>query len=197
MNIKLWLSTMIRPVRFSSEEENIKGGIIFIGASAGLVGLIILIAVHVFDPKFSLISPAFICAVFLGVTLVLVYLKKLQAASYILLNSLLGLILYQLVFQINGIHETAILVLPGLLILAGLLLKMRDFLIFTAIILISVALILWAEMTGIHITPFSGRESNYFGVDILVILACSAIAIGVLAKSYIRNLIRSKKNKLV
>jgi hypothetical protein len=189
MKVNNWFEKMIRPVRFSNEEDNIKGGILFIGTSACLIGLIFLISVHIFDPLFSLLSPAFICAVALSGAIILVCFKKLTAASYLLLISLLGFILYQLAFQINGIHETAILVLPGLLILASLLLKKWEFSVFTMVILISISIILWREKAGIHITPFSGRESNYFGIDILVILACTAISIGILAKSYMQNLI--------
>ena len=195
MNLRDRLRDLWRPNRFGSEERNIRGGILFIVSGSIFVALLFLIAIHALDPGFDFFGPAFYCLCAVALSLVCLYFSQLTVSSYLLVLSLLGFVLYQLAFQVNGIHETAILVIPGILIIAGLLLRKWEYILFTIIIIISIAIIIWREDQGLRQTPFSANESSYFGFDILVIISVTAFAIGIITASYLRNLRQARESE--
>jgi len=77
----------------------------------------------------------------------------LTQASLIFLLSFLAL-LTLLAYTNEGVHDTAIVAYPALIVAASLSLNRRWFVLFVGLVILSVALIAFSEINGLISTPF-------------------------------------------
>ena len=164
------------PPDFNNEEENRKAKILFLLTRACFIGFITILGIRIvgIGSDSNLISPLFAGLFLISFSHILLLSKRLEMASYTLLISLFGLSIYLMFTSANGYHDTALFAFPGLLIIVGMLLKKWEFYIFTAITLLSIAVIVGLESFGIHKTKFSPFASPYDGIDIIFIIAITA-----------------------
>lgn len=159
------------------------------------MGLFILLMTRFFVVETVLIIPLIVVTVLLILSHLLLYSKRFVEASYLLLLTLTGFVLFQLLNTIDGIHDTAIFAVPGILFIAALLLERKPFYLFLAIVLISIAFISLMEVAGISKTRFSSYETLIDAVDILVIFMVTAVAIHLITANFVTNYRRAKKNE--
>lgn len=185
------------PPNFPTEEENRKARILFFITGACLIGLVIVLGVRIvgLGSDSNVIIPLFVSLLLLSFSHILLLLKRFKMASYALLISLSGLCGYLLYISDDGYHDTVLFAVPGLLIIAGILLKKWEFYVFTTLTLISIAILVVLENSGIYKTKFSSLVSPYDGIDIIFIIAITAVSVRILTDSLIKSLQRVEENE--
>ncbi len=187
------------PPNFANEEENRKAKVLFLIMRACFIGLVTILGIRIVGVGLragsNLILPLFTSLFLLSFSHILLYSKRLEMASYTLLSTLFGLCSYLVIINDEGYHDTALFAVPGLLIIAGILLKKWQFYIFTAITLLSIAVIVGLENFGIHTTKFSSFVSPYDGIDIIFIIAITAVSVHILTDNLIKSLQLAKENE--
>ena len=122
--------------------------------------------------------------------------KRLAIASYLLLFSLFGLVTYLIIISGNGYHDSAVFTVPGILIIAGILLKKKQFYLFTGMTLLLIVALVGLENMGFYKTKYSSLISPYAGIDIVLIIAVTAVSVHVLTDNLFVSLKRSKESEL-
>jgi signal transduction histidine kinase len=133
--------------------------------------------------------------ILLALSLIFLYKKMLSGASYLLLLTLIGFVIYQVSFENDGIHDTALYTIPGIFIIAGVLLKKWQFYSFVLFTLIWFALIVVLESVGIKKTRYGHPESIQYGIDIIVIFAFTALGVYSVASRYIKDFVTARKSE--
>ena len=198
MKIKESLFRVFYPIHFQNEEDTIRGTALLILSSAALVAFVIIMGVPLVTFDFQFINMIKLISVvtLLSLSLTLLYKKMLAGASYLLLVTLIGFIMYQVSFEIYGIHDTALYAIPGIFIIAGVLLKKWQFYSFVLFTLIWFAVISVLESIGFKKTRYGNPESIQYGIDIIVIFAFTALGVYSVASRYIKDYVTSRRNEV-
>ena len=110
------------------------------------------------------------------VTLWLNHRRATDLATLILLP-VITVIISMLIWNSEGLYDTALLAYPGILIVAGLLAGKRQFYGLLIFMLGFVCLIAWRGMTGAYITAVNPDYTDYYRAsDILVILIVTGLS---------------------
>lgn len=120
---------------------------------------------------------------------------KLQSASMFLLIILIGLTTVLLSIG-QGVHDIGITLYPIVIIIAALLLEKRNFIIVVVLILLSLAYIVFGEISGLIVQEFTAittRPIDFIIVGTLLVLA--AFAIWLLADDLQQSLRRARENE--
>ncbi len=126
----------------------------------------------------------------------LLFLKRgrIREAAGALLVILLGLLNWLLV-QNDGIHDTAILAYPGVLIIAGLTLRRNGFLAILALTLASLGTIGYIQSIGIIKPKFKIANQLADSVDIVIVVAVIGMTVRLLSANMSRNLRRARERE--
>ena len=106
--------------------------------------------------------------------------KRKSQANVMLLVSLVAMIAF-LAWINEGIYDAALFAFPCLLIMAGLLLRPRQFLALFLITLLSVLFIAYAGLAGLHVFTPMGDPINRL-IDTLIMLSVSGLAVWVVTR---------------
>ncbi len=120
---------------------------------------------------------------------------KLQSASMFLLIILIGVTTVLLSIG-QGVHDIGITLYPIVIIVAALLVDKRNFIIIVALILLSLAYIVFGEISGLIVqeaTAITTRPIDFIIVGTLLVLA--AFAIWLLADDLQQSLRRARENE--
>ncbi len=194
MNIHLFVKKILTPPRFAEEEQTRIAAIQFAVAIAMLIGLCLELIFRISTADLNLVPPMGIVFVVALLSILLIRRGILHWSGNLLLWTLLIFLVY-LIGTNDGIHDTAVLGIPAVLVGAGLILKKKHFYIFTSVSLIAIALIGYAEINGTIHNPFS-RKTNYFDImDLTVILGLTTVTIRLLSDGFVRSLLQSQNNE--
>ncbi|HMK39214.1 MAG TPA: PAS domain S-box protein, partial [Bacteroidota bacterium] len=194
MNTFERLRKFASPPRFQDEEKTRIAGILNTGALAVLVGLCALAVFRQSSGQARLVPPILAMAGIALASLLLLRRGVVAAASGILSVALLCFLLFMLVLN-DGIHDTAILALPAILVLAVLVLKRRYFLVFAATSLLAVAAVGYLEINGGIQNAYSGRTRYADVLDIVVIVGITGLTIHLLADGLLKSLALARDNE--
>jgi hypothetical protein len=126
---------------------------------AGLVGSALGAAANLLSGKARNAVPLVaLCALCL-VALWLLRRGRVRAAALILLGALLGTVHAMLLIG-QGVHDRSALLYPVIILVAALLLDRRLLVATTALCVLSVAVVVRLEESGVLRTPFSGRPAG-------------------------------------
>lgn len=187
----------LHPPAFANEEENSKAKILFLLIKASFIGFVTILGIRIVGLGFesNLIIP-FLASLFLiSFSHILLRSKRLEMASYTLLSTFFGLCIYLIIISEGGYHDTALFAVPGLLLIAGIFLEKKQFYIFTAITLLLIAVLVGLENSGVYKTKFSAFVSPYDGIDIIFLIAITAISVRILTNNLMKSLQRTKENE--
>ncbi|WDP91596.1 MAG: response regulator [Desulfobacter sp.] len=187
----------LNPPPFSTEKESRKASTLFLIIKASFIGISVILGVRIMgaESEFYLIPPLLASLGLLLFSHFLLLSKRLEPASYTLVGTFLGLCCYLVIVGGNGYHDTALFAVPGLLIVAGMVLRKKQFYIFTLVPLLLIALLVVVENLGIYETKFSHLVSPYDGIDIIVVIAITALSVRILTDNLVRSLQRAKRNE--
>ncbi|HUI63856.1 MAG TPA: PAS domain S-box protein [Bacteroidota bacterium] len=188
------IQVLVFPPRFRDDEKNRTAGIINTSAIAILVGVCILIIYKEFSHNVRPI-PAMIglCAFVLS-SIILVRRGHAELSAGLLSFALLGFLMCMLVLN-DGTHDTAVFGLPGMLVLAGLVMRRRRWLAFTAISLVCLAAIGCMEIHGMLHNSYSGLTNFSDILDTVVIVGLTAVTIRLLSDHLVASLALAKANE--
>ncbi|MCX6136397.1 MAG: PAS domain S-box protein, partial [Ignavibacteriales bacterium] len=195
MRIRQWIGKYFHAPILEDENDTRTVRILFHICSALVVGLGAILLLRVAFMQFELVFPIALMAISAGLTIVLISRKYVTAAKHFFLLTLLSFLLF-LVFKSDGIHDTALLAFPGLLVIASILLVRSAYVIFTGVVLASVALLGYLEIAHSIVTPFSWRTNIFDVTDVLVILGVTAVTIRLLADGLFQTLAKIRQNQL-
>lgn len=126
--------------------------------------------------------------------LVLLRRGRLQLAISLTFPALLLMITYVL-FGSGGIHDLSVLLYPVVIVVAGLLLRPREFIAITVLSMLSAAFIIVSELTGL-IDVSSLRQTSFFTlINVAAAFIITAVPVRLLANDLFRSIARARENE--
>ncbi len=181
--------------RFRNEEQTRIAVVQYAIAIATLFGFCLELIFRVSTGGLRLALPIGIVSTIVMLSIFLIRREILNLSGNLLLWTLLGFLLY-LIGTNDGIHDTAVLGIPAVLVGAGLILKRKHFFVFTSVSLISVALIGYAEINGVIRNAFSTKTNYLDIVDLTVILGITTVTVRLLSDRFVRSLLQSRNDEM-
>ena len=93
----------------------------------------------------------------------------------------------------HGVHDVAMLIFPGAIVVSGALLDRRWFVVSTSACMATIALQYGLELTGVHKTMLSQYVELRLLIDTEVIVLVTALAVGVLVGNLRNSLVRAQR----
>jgi PAS domain S-box-containing protein len=180
---------------FEDEEKNRIARILYVIVVTLFVASLVIGMVEVIAGTRTTAPILLVGDVLLLAVLWLTQKGKLQSASMFLLIILIGLTTVLLSIG-QGVHDIGITLYPIVIIVAALLLDKRNFIIIVALILLSLAYIVFGEISGLIVpddTAITTRPIDFIIVGTLLVLA--AFAIWLLADDLQQSLRRARENE--
>ncbi|HTY57848.1 MAG TPA: PAS domain S-box protein [Bacteroidota bacterium] len=194
MNLFSITARLISPPPFQDPEKKRIAGILNTSALAILTGLCTLALYRVFTDRARLLLPlAAMCGVALF-SILLVRRGLVSFAGCLLPSALLAFLMYMLVTN-DGIHDTGVIAFPGVLVLAGLVMKRRPFLVFTGTALFFIAALGSLEVNGLIRNAYSAATMYTDILDVVVTVGITALTIRLLSDNLLRSLARASHSE--
>jgi PAS domain S-box-containing protein len=187
MQIFTRVKNIFKIPEFPDEEKNRIAGIINTITIAAFGGLFFLILQRLIVGKLYNLTPIIVFSILLFITLIVNSKKQIKPAGFLLIGSLFGIFIY-LILMYDGIHGTAILLYPGLLVLAGLILNKSNYIIFSFTSLSLIILIGILEIYRIVETRYNIKTNYYDIMDLTVILSITALCVRLLSDNISKSL---------
>jgi PAS domain S-box-containing protein len=130
--------------------------------------------------------------VLLWFTLWLNYRGNLKWTIRLLMASLFIVTTLLIILAEDGSHDIAILIYPGSLVIAGILLSRRSYLIYAVVVILTFAMIMVAEVKGIIVTRLSAYASIRNTADMMIILSVIAFVVLFLIDNLRQSVARNK-----
>jgi two-component system, cell cycle sensor histidine kinase and response regulator CckA len=179
---------------FDDPEKNRIAGILNTSAIAILIGLCTLILYRIMSGQGRLVLPLVAMCGFALLSILLIRRGLVSQAGCLLPTALLAFLTYMFIIN-DGIHDTAVLALPAVLVLAGLALRRKVFLLFTAVTLFAIAAVGYLEIHGALNNSYSDKTTYSDVLDVVVIVGITALTIRLLSDNLLRSLARSTHNE--
>lgn len=178
----------IGPSRVPDEERDRTSGILIFIIVSTLVGLTLIMAFRFIMKQFETMPSMGAMAFISIISLITLHRGWSKLSGDLFLWSLL-LFLEYLIWRYEGIHDTALLAFPGVLVIAALILERNHFFIFTLTSLSSIGLVGYMEINGnLRITRQLTTNPVILTYTI-VILGITAIAVRLLTINFNRSLV--------
>ena len=186
------LMRLLLPPRFEDEEQDRIAGVLLAVALATLVGLSLLVIGRISLDEVRLLIPIGLACVLMAIAMLLIRLGMLKTSANVILWTMLGLV--DLMVWVNdGFHDTAVFAIPGILVVAGLVLSRSYYFVFTLVAVGAFASIGYCEVAGIIQNKYS-QYTNLFGIaDTAVILGLTAVTVRLLSDNLIRSAERARR----
>ena len=168
-----------------------RAAVVRIIARAALLGIVVLLVYRIVSAQWAQILPMTATSLLLVFVLALARRGFVQPAGGVLTWALLGFI-GDMIFVNDGLHDTALLAIPGILVVAGLVLERKHFFFFATVIVVFAGFLGFLETSGAIKSRYSVGTNTIDIFDILTILAVTGITIRILADSYLESLKRTR-----
>ena len=128
----------------------------------------------------------------LWMTLWFNYRGKFTWTIRLMMASVFTVVTLLIVFSREGSHDIAILLYPAANVIAGLFLTKRMFFLYTTILVLSLALVMIAEVKGILVTRLSEYTTVRHTVDMMIILTVTTVIVAFLIENLRQSLARNR-----
>ncbi len=118
-----------------------------------------------------------------------------QRALLMMLFGLLGVAAYLAVTSGDGLHDTAILILPSLLVVASMLMDRRLFSAFALLAIGVFVTIAWLEIERVSVNHMSGFTTLFDLIEGSMILGLTALSVGLLMQNMQFSLRRARESE--
>ena len=163
-------------------------------SSAILLGLAVLLCYRIATGAWRNFLEVSALALTVLTALALVHRKHERAAAGFLTWSLLVFVEY-MIWKNDGLHDTALIALPGVLVLGSIVLRRNNFTLLSAVMLASLCALGVLEAAGIVVSRFSRGTVAGDVLDMLVMTAVTGVAVRILADTYLKNFARLKHSE--
>jgi PAS domain S-box-containing protein len=188
------LINLLKPPHFQDEEQNRIAAITQVIAIATLCGMFVILGDRIILGAPRLLILISIVSSIILASLILIRRGHLKASGSLLLWMLLAFSNY-LVATNDGLHDTAILIIPGVLVIAGAIFSRNNFLFYTVASLLSIVAIGYLEFIGLIQNDYSSKTNFIDIVDMVVILGITAFTIRLLSDLVIQNFSKALENE--
>lgn len=169
------------------EDDNARVlGITRLFSFASLIGLSALLAARIIAGEYESLISIFITLVLLFSAYHFSINGNAAVSGGILVWSLYLLLLDQMI-RYNGIHDSAVIAIPGVMVVAGLVLKKKYFYFYTVTALLTIVVLGILSYKGVLHNKFAGFTSVNDIIDISVIILLSVISIRVLSDNLAKS----------
>ena len=188
--IKKTISILSLP-KFNDDEQNRIAKIVYILSISISIGFMFLVFQRTSMDEIKIVGDLYVITTLLICSYTLLILHKLKAASYCLLFSLFGFVFY-MSFNYGGINDTTILVLPGILVIAGLILNKKEFYFTTISAIIALVILGYLEINNLIVVEkvLATTFSDVF--DRIITIALTSICIRIFSEDLLKNLKKVK-----
>jgi len=186
--------SLLAPPNFGDEEKNRVAEILNVIALSILTGFIVLVLQRAIAGQYKLFVQTLSAGVMIILSIVFLRNGRLLWAEGLLLWTLLGFITY-LLYISNGLHNIALLGIPICLVFAGIALRATYFYAFTILAILSVVFIGFLETNGLLMNRDLTQTTYFDIIDIVVILAVTAIAVRILADNLLRSINKARMSE--
>jgi PAS domain S-box-containing protein len=183
---------MFLPPRGLDEEKNRLNRIVHAICFSIAFLIFIPIYTNVGANKWNSVYILILEEVFLWFTLWLNYRGNLKWAIRLMMVSIFIMATLLVIFAGDGSHGISLLIYPAIIVVAGLLLNRRSFIIYTIIIILSITLIMIAEVKGLIITRLSAFVSIRNTVEMIIILGVTAFVVAFLTENLRQSVARNQ-----
>jgi PAS domain S-box-containing protein len=189
------IKSFLAPPTFANEEENRIAGILnAILLTLLTAGIVMTMIMALFGERITTIT------LFIAVSGLFICYGVMRHGHLQITGILVLLVLIIMVVAIllagTGVHDPAILLLPIIIIIAGLILDSRMFAVITSIVVLSIGLVILLEVNGYVERAVFTRDSKALEFAIFaVILTITAVTIRLLTQNLKDNLARAQKSE--
>jgi len=194
MRLNDHLKNRILPRRIEGDEQQRIAGILAVSASAVLVGLVTLLLFRLTGSGQYKILPFLVMIAASAASVLLLRRGRIAASANVLAWSLLCFLNYMLANN-EGLHDAAVMALPGMLVFGGLVLNNRQFHVYTVLSLVFIVAIGHLEMFGFLQNQHYGTIRSSMIVDYVVILAITSLTIRMLSSNLLKSLTRAREQE--
>jgi PAS domain S-box-containing protein len=187
MELKDYAKSIIKVDKFNNEEMNRVAGIINNLGIVLIAALLIVTLQRIIFDNLNFVSETSVAIIFLVIALITIRYGKLDLAACLVIYPMYAMIVY-LVLTNYGMHDSALLGIPGLLVIAGLMFRKNYFYFYSVVCLVTIVLIGMAEINGILVNQFSYSTKLFDIVDMLVIITATAIGIKMFSERLTKSL---------
>ncbi len=183
---------------YNDEEENTVARTVNVLNLIVIAGLLILSLQRLFFDGGRFVPEISMVIIFLIGSNILLRRGLINIAAALIIWPLFGLITY-LLWHNNGLHDTVLFGIPGLLVIAGLVFKRAYFYFFAIICTLTIILLGAFELAGIVKNEFSSKTDIFDIVDIVIIIGITAAGIRVFLERLKRGFnltLQNQKEKL-
>ena len=173
-----------KPPEFDSSDQQ-TGKIIFYICLAILPALLVRFLLGADLHVYAMLATQFAIIVWV---IWLLYHHKVKMAGSALLFSFLALIVALLLVG-EGIHDSAVFIMPGLIMVAVLIVNRVAYVLFVVLCIASLFVVVRLELEGVITTPFAGEMTYRYLADVVVIILATSIGVGMLGEN-LKNTIR-------
>ena len=173
------------PEKLSGDRSRI-AHIVVVTSYACLIAFGIIVLIRIASGEVNHIWIMGLTCVMLFVSLALVRRMQILWAGAILTWSLLWFIGY-MIWKSDGMHDTAFLAVPGILVLGSLVMEKRQFYLLASLTLVLVGVLGYSETSGFFVNRFSHGTTVFDTVDYLVILTVTAVTVRQVADLYMKS----------
>ena len=158
-------------------------------SSAILIGLVVLLAYRIAAGAWVNFAEIATLGTMVLFALALVHRRQERVSAAFLTWSLLAFIEY-MIWKNDGLHDTALLALPGVLVLGSIVLRRTNFTLLTGAMLASLCALGALETCGVLVSRYSGGTTVADVLDLLVMTGVTGVAVRTLADTYLKNFAR-------
>lgn len=179
------------PPHFENTDKNRIANILHTVAWSIFIGMVSLALFRALTKTYELLAPLMIVLVLLVIVIITNRKGYVRFAASLISWTLFVFLIY-LITKYDGIHDTAMFGIPGVIILSSLVLDKRYFFSFVTIILLTIAGITCAEVSHLTFYVIKNKATYSDLIDLLVILAITSITIRLLAEHLVASIKQAK-----
>ena len=194
MSVISRIEESIQSPYFPDEEKYRTSQVLNILSIITILGISILLAFRIISGRHEIIIPLSAALAIMIFCRILLFGGAVEISSKMSLWTIFGLIIY-FMLKFDGIHDSSVLAIPGILVASGLLLKKNYFYFFSATVLILIILLGYLEIYKVIKNGMSYQTNFGQVLDDTIILIITIISIRILSDGMINNIRKAKENE--
>ena len=186
---------VLRPPHFKEEEEKRLARVVHVLCLMIFLGFLLAAARNAMGREWKTLLVLASGATGVVLSFLLCRAWQLVWATRILVFTVLATATVLVCIAGQGIHDVMIMMYPSSLVVASQILPKRSFFAYAAVLILSVAGVVTAELTGLVVNRWSGATQWKDLTDISIILLITSVAVEVLTESLRKSLFRAQRSE--
>lgn len=181
--------------KFEDDDKNRIAEIVNLLGMILLTGFLFILLQRILFEEVPFMPEIILTVMAVSSALILLRYGKIYLSGLLIILSLFGLLVF-LAVKYNGIHDYALMAIPGLLVVSALIFPKKSYYIFFALSVISVAGIGFLEINGVLKTKINYQTKIFDVIDVLVIISLTAISIRIFSERFKNSLAKAQRSEM-